>query len=380
MSLPPDAPTVVLTGGGTGGHIIPALAVAEALRRQAPHLRLLYVGGRDRMESRLVPERGLEFVGISIDGLQRRPSLRSMLRNLALPGKVLGSVWACLRLIKERRVAGVVATGGYACLPMLVAARLRGVPYVLNEQNAFPGLVTRWMAGHARRVYLGMSDAQKRLKVRAEQVKVTGNPVLAAATTLERDAAKQALGFAAGPVVAVLGGSLGALTLNAAVEAGLDRLQAAGVQLFWQCGRQYADELKRRNEDRKGVRIEAFVSNMAEVYAAADLVVCRAGALTLTELQVAGRPALLVPSPNVTDDHQTHNAQALARTGMALVLPDAEAAERLVLTAVQLLTEPGRLAVLQSMAGAVQAAQRLQPPAAEQIAADALVQFKLVTV
>ncbi len=380
MSLPPDAPTVVLTGGGTGGHIIPALAVAEALRRQAPHLRLLYVGGRDRMESRLVPERGLEFVGISIDGLQRRISLRNILRNLALPGKVIGSVASCLSLIRSRRVVGVVATGGYACLPMLVAARLRGIPYVLNEQNAFPGLVTRWMAAGAQRVYLGMSDAQKRLKIKGEQVRVTGNPVLTAAYSSDRETAKRALGFDAGPVVAVLGGSLGAATLNAAVDDGLDRLQAVGAQLFWQCGRQYADELMRRHEGRKALRIEAFVSNMAEVYAAADLVVCRAGALTLTELQVAGRPAVLIPSPNVTDDHQTHNAQALARTGMALVLPDAEAAERLVPMVVQLLTEPGKLSVLQSMAGAVQATLRLQPPAAEQIAADALGLFKQATV
>lgn len=386
----PPRQTVILTGGGTGGHIFPALAIGEALQRINPELKLLYVGGTGKMESRLVPERGIVFVGIPIDGLQRSLSIKSILRNLSLPFKVARSMASCFSLLGRVGVSGVVATGGYVCLPVLLAARIRGVPYVMNEQNAFPGLVTRMMSNGARKVYLGMSDAKKHLSLNESKVLVSGNPVRSDLGQLTKVEACTRLGsnsiFASGaplapdrPILAVLGGSLGARTLNLAVESNLLPIEQSCVQVIWQTGAKYVLPESAKSTLPSSVHLVPFIDDMPAVYAAADLVVCRAGALTLSELAAAGRPAIVVPSPNVTDDHQTHNARALERAGTALVVADSVAADQLIPLALTLMSGDHRLQVMTGLAGALQATLRLSPPAAEQIAAGASEQFKLAS-
>ncbi|MDX2062784.1 MAG: undecaprenyldiphospho-muramoylpentapeptide beta-N-acetylglucosaminyltransferase [Bacteroidia bacterium] len=329
---------VWLATGGTGGHIFPALAIADALLAQQPSLKLRFVGAHGGMETRLVPAAGYTLHTLPIRGLRRQKTLAALGTNLGVPLLALRSLWQMRAWLRASGARLVIGTGGYASFPALAAARLTGTRYVLNEQNAYPGLVNRWFARRAKAVYLGNAAAAGYLP--GAPTRVLGNPIrpelLRATDPTYRAEARHALGVGDKPTLLVVGGSLGAGRLNAALVAHQAALADAHVNVLWQCGRRNYDSLLPEVTARN-IRLLPFIDDMAQAYAAADVVVCRAGALTLAELAALGKPAILVPSPNVAEDHQTANARSFADLGAAWLVPDADALDALVPKAIALL-------------------------------------------
>ncbi|MEQ9103390.1 MAG: undecaprenyldiphospho-muramoylpentapeptide beta-N-acetylglucosaminyltransferase [Rhodothermales bacterium] len=371
---------VLLAGGGTGGHVYPAIAIAHAVQSRRPTAEIAFAGSRDRMEWQAVPKAGFPIHEIAVQGLQRALTLK----NARLPFTVTKGLMQAWSLIKHFDAHVVVGTGGYVALPVLLAARGRGVPTLIQEQNAYVGLTNRIAARFADRIHVAFQEAADRLPDGV--AKVTGNPVraeLADVAVRDRAEARAALGFEAaagaggsaegadhGQMVFVFGGSLGSLALNRAMERVVaDLLRRPGLCVYWQTGRNYHADIVERLGDRMAgrLRVVPYVDDMATVYAAADVVVCRSGALTCSELMLTGRPSLLVPSPNVTEDHQTLNARSLQQAGAAEVLREADLEATLVDRLFSLLDNP---AGLRRMSAAARSLAR--PTAAADIAADVI--------
>lgn len=361
---------ILISGGGTGGHIFPAIAIADALRRLRPEAEFLFVGANGRMEMERIPQVGYRIVGIDIAGLQRGFSWNSLRQNLVLPFKLWRSWQAARRIVRDFGPDVAIGTGGYASWAALRVSQRMGVPTLIHEANSYAGIANRQLARRAKRVCVAYEGMERYFP--AERIVLTGNPVRA---DLLEVASKRAEGLAfyglkeGRKTLAVVGGSLGARTLNEAMARSTDLLaQRPDVQVLWQCGRYYEKQYRDCATARlPNVQLRPFIERMDLLYAAADVVIARAGALTISELAVVGKPAVLVPSPNVAEDHQRRNAEALAKCGAALLVPDAEAAERLLPEALTLLDDPQRQAVLR---------QHLQPfarpNAAEAIALEAL--------
>ncbi|MCS7081960.1 MAG: undecaprenyldiphospho-muramoylpentapeptide beta-N-acetylglucosaminyltransferase [Bacteroidetes bacterium] len=351
-------PGVLFVGGGTGGHVYPALAVAEALRRLKPEVEIAFAGTPERLEGRVVPQAGYPFYAIPARGLRRR----QWWRNLSLPvvvGRGLGRAW---RLLDRIRPYAIVATGGYVTVPVLSAAVLRGLPYVLQEQNSYPGLANRCFARWARWVCLGFEAAAAYFP--QTRVRLTGNPVRSEIGTVPRALAAGRWGFSPDRfTVLALGGSLGAETLNRAMARWASTFLEAGWQVLWQTGPGAYGRLRSQLPPHPRLYLSPFLEAMAEAYGAADVVVCRAGALTLSELAQAGLPSVLVPSPNVVADHQRRNAELFAQAGAAVLLPDQQAEAQLGYLLQELAAQPERRIRM-----GVQARQLSRPGAAETIA------------
>lgn len=339
---------VLVTGGGTGGHVFPAIAIAQALSARRPDVDVQFVGSSAGMEMHLVPKYGIKTHGVTVAGLYRQFTLNNIVRNLQLPFKVLRGYLQARALVRNLAPVLVVGTGGYASLPTLYAATNAGVPIVLTEQNAFPGLVNRRMAGKAAKIILGNGDAVQHFGANAGKCVVTGNPVRANLSAIDKVEARQKLGIAVDKkLLLVVGGSLGARTLNRAIAAGLSAFADANIELLWQCGKLYHAQYMDVAAAYSNVRLQPFLDDMAAAYAAADLVVSRAGAITIAELAAVGKPAILVPSPNVADDHQTHNARSVVSVGAAVLITDTEADTKLVQEAIRLLAHTEALRALQ---------------------------------
>lgn len=334
---------LVISGGGTGGHIFPAIAIADAIKSMDPNVEILFVGADGKMEMEKVPSAGYRIIGLPITGLQRRLTLE----NLKLPFRLWKSLRKAASVLREFDPQVVVGVGGYASGPLLWQATRLGRPALIQEQNSYPGLTNRWLAARVDKIcvaYEGMDAFFPK-----EKLLLAGNPVRqdlvgkaqdkrAALTYFGLDQNKRTL--------LIFGGSLGARTLNEALANGAERIaQDPGVQLIWQTGKVHFDRIRQMQEVEgwKNMVIRPFIDRMDLAYAAADLVVCRAGALTLAELAVVAKPAVLVPSPNVTADHQTHNALAFVRQGAAAMVRDDDAAGSLVSTALELLADPVQL-------------------------------------
>jgi UDP-N-acetylglucosamine--N-acetylmuramyl-(pentapeptide) pyrophosphoryl-undecaprenol N-acetylglucosamine transferase len=352
----------MISGGGTGGHIFPAIAIAQAIQARHPGCIITFVGAEGGMENRLVPAAGFKIEALWIGGLQRQLTWRNLQRNLKLPFMVLHSAWKARRLLRAYNPQMVIGVGGYASFPIVQAAVGQGRLTALQEQNAFPGLVNRKLGHRVARVFLGNPDAAQHLP--GAKCQYTGNPVRPALLKQGRvDAAiaKQELGFAHDkPLLLLTGGSLGARALNQAMAKALQTLTAAGIQVLWQCGNLYHKEYKEllpslTSSQQQAVQLVPFLQDMGAAYAAADLVVCRAGALTLSEMMALGQPAVLIPSPNVAGDHQTQNARSLANRHAAVLLPETQAVEHLADTLLPLLNAPARLAELRRNLAALQA-------------------------
>jgi UDP-N-acetylglucosamine--N-acetylmuramyl-(pentapeptide) pyrophosphoryl-undecaprenol N-acetylglucosamine transferase len=327
----------IISGGGTGGHIFPAVAIANELRRRMPDAEILFVGANGRMEMTRVPEAGYDIVGLDISGLQRRLTPE----NLVFPIKVMRAVRKAGKIIEQFRPDAVVGVGGYASAPVLLAATSRGIPSLIQEQNSYAGLVNKLLAKRVNKICVAYEGMGKFFP--KEKLIITGNPVRTEIATGNRAEALAFFGLdASRPVLLVIGGSLGARTLNQATAAALPRLQAAGVQLLWQTGKVYYPQAQAQAAPyaATGQHALEFVQRMDLAYAAADVVVSRAGALSVSELCLTGKPSILVPSPNVAEDHQTKNALALVRKQAALLIPDAEASARLYDEALALLQNP----------------------------------------
>lgn len=319
-------PKIIISGGGTGGHVFPAIAIADALKARQPESRILFVGALGRMEMDRVPKAGYEIVGLPIAGLQRRLTTK----NLSFPFKLLASLRKARKIVSEFQPQIAVGVGGYASGPVLRSAASRGVPTLVQEQNSFPGITNRILAKKATAVCVAYPDMNKWFP--DHKIILTGNPVRKEVLDFagKREEAAKAFGLSPDKTtVLVVGGSLGARTINESVENLLEMFHAGEFQMIWQTGKHYADRAQNAVRARNLANVVAtpFIERMDLAYAMADLVVSRAGAMSVSELTLAGKPSILIPSPNVAEDHQTKNAKALADRDAAVLIPD-DAAKR----------------------------------------------------
>jgi UDP-N-acetylglucosamine--N-acetylmuramyl-(pentapeptide) pyrophosphoryl-undecaprenol N-acetylglucosamine transferase len=337
-------PRIIIAGGGTGGHIFPAVSIARELQRRWPEAELLFVGAKGGMEMTVVPKNGFGIKGVWISGIHRQLNLRNLGRNLLFPAKLLVSLVQARRILGQFKPQAVVGVGGFASGPLGRMAAAKGIPLFLCEQNAYPGLVNRWLAKYATRILLGNAAAGRYFPAAKSQV--TGNPIRRFVLPARDEAVRQLGLDPARPVVLSLGGSLGARTLNQAWLAGRTELLDAGIQLVWQCGKGYHEKLQPQVAAHPGLKLQAFIDDMAVAYAAADLIVSRAGGSTISELIALSKPSVLVPSPNVAEDHQTKNALSLTDKGAALLVKDSDAVEQLGPTVRKVVQDPTQLAGL----------------------------------
>lgn len=354
---------IILSGGGTGGHIYPAVAVAEALeKRFGEAVELLFVGAEGKMEMEKVPALGYRIVGLPIAGLQRRMEWR----NLLVPFKVLRSIRMARKTIRDFKADAVVGFGGYASAPVLWAAQRLGVPTVIQEQNSYAGLTNKILAKRAKRICTAYEGMERFFP--ADKIVLTGNP-LRGRFSKEGAAKAEALahyGFTADlPVILVVGGSLGTRSLNEMMKAWLLRTGGtAPVQVIWQTGKYYEREMQAFLQEHPAAHVwqGAFIERMDLAYAAADVVVSRSGAGTVSELCLVAKPVVFVPSPNVAEDHQTMNARALEQKGAALLVPDCDCREQAMERALALASDRQ---TLEAMSRNLEALAR--PDAAERI-------------
>lgn len=354
---------IVISGGGTGGHIFPAVSIAQEVQRRYPHAEIQFIGAQGRMEMERIPAAGYPIVGIPIAGFQRK----ALHKNVGLPIKIWRSIRRVHKLLKEWQPHAVIGTGGYVSGPTLFVAQRMGIPTLIQEQNSFAGWTNRIVSRRAKAIctaYPGMESVFP-----AGLTHQTGNPVRPAIAALpiiheeERRNAKVDLGFdPERQLILVLGGSQGARAINQSVEAAEMEWRRNGHQILWQCGKFYFDDIHARLGVEEHRRIQAFIDDMVLAYSAADIVVSRAGAGTISELCCAGMACILIPSPNVAEDHQTHNAMSLQERSAAIHLPENKAFSNLSMTVEHLLSNLEKLEALRAGSRAL-----AQPNAASDI-------------
>lgn len=319
---------IIIAGGGTGGHIFPAVAIAHALRRLRPEVALLFVGAKGKMEMEKVPQEGFRIVGLDIAGFNRS----NLFKNLSLPFKLVKSRLQANRIIRDFQPDAVVGVGGFASFPMLSAAQARNIPTLIQEQNSFAGKSNKLLGRKAKSVCVAYQDMERFFP--KDKLHLTGNPVreVLSGTQVSHEEGLAAFKLSAQrKTVLVVGGSLGAKTINEAIDAGLKELTDMGVQLIWQTGKSYIDRaLEVATAYGNQVLVQAFIRNMEYAYAAADVVISRAGAIASAELCLAGKPVIFVPYPFAAEDHQTSNAMALVAHNAAMMVADHEAKEELL--------------------------------------------------
>jgi len=329
---------IIISGGGTGGHIFPAIAIANALKKLDPGVQLLFVGAKGRMEMEKVPAAGYKIIGLDIQGIQRK----SVWKNVMFPVKLLLSVRKSLEIIRDFKPDAVVGVGGYASGPLLYAASLKGIPYLIQEQNSYAGITNKWLGKKAKKICVAFDGMDTFFPF--DRILKTGNPIRKESVNI---AGKhmQALELyklsAFKKTILVTGGSLGARTLNNSILAALDKIIAADVQVIWQTGKfYYKGIIEKLGENyHPDIKIVEFLNRMDLAYAAADIIISRAGAGTIAELCVVKKPVILVPSPNVAEDHQTKNALALVQEDAAVFVADRDAEANLVDKALSLLND-----------------------------------------
>lgn len=311
---------IVLSGGGTGGHIYPAVSIANELKKRFPNAEFLFVGAKDRMEMEKVPQSGYEIKGLWISGLQR--SLK--ISNLMFPFKVISSLWHARKIIKTFKPDVVIGTGGFASGPTLYVAAKMGIPTLIQEQNSYPGITNKLLAKKANSICVAYDGLERFFP--KEKILKTGNPVRQDLLDIT-DKRDEAISFfnlqPDKKTLLVLGGSLGARMMNKIIEENLDFLIAQNIQVIWQTGKLYINDYQEYSE-KTGVQTHAFLNRMDLAYSAADFIISRAGAGSVSELCIVGKPVIFIPSPNVAEDHQTKNAEAVVHTKAALLLKESE--------------------------------------------------------
>jgi len=338
---------LIISGGGTGGHIFPAIAIANGFKERHPDADILFVGAKGRMEMSRVPEAGYKIIGLWISGLQRKLTLS----NLLLPVKLMVSYLRAMVIVRRFKPDAVVGTGGYASGPMMIAATRSKIPTVIQEQNSFAGLANKQVADKVNKVCVAYDGMEKYFP--APKIVVTGNPVRKDILGVQgkEQQGRVHFGFETSHrTLLIIGGSLGARTINESVLGGIDKLIDAGVQVIWQTGKAYHEVINGAlgKFDRRKIRLFDFLKEMDLAYAAADVVISRSGALAVSELCIAGKPCILVPSPNVAEDHQTKNAMALVEKDAAVIVSDKDARSKLVDEALKLLFDEHRAKKLSS--------------------------------
>ena len=352
----------IISGGGTGGHIFPAISIANQLKEMNPDTEILFVGASGKMEMEKVPAAGYQIVGLPIVGMQRQLTLKNVINNVQVPFRVNHSIALAKRLIRKFKPDVAIGVGGYASAPLLWAATDLKVPALIQEQNGFAGLTNKILGRRVQRICVAYEGMERFFP--ADKIVLSGNPIrreVSAPPTSEMKA--EALAFyhldPAKKHLFIVGGSLGSGTLNRSVKQWIDAGCPGGedMELIWQCGKYYKKgvdefmESHRKETPLENIQHHDFIARMDLAYAAADVVVTRSGASTVSELCAMHKATVFVPSPNVAEDHQTHNAMALVRKNAALLVKDAEAPEKLMATAVKLLHDPERRAELEENAG-----------------------------
>ncbi|MDD6978335.1 MAG: undecaprenyldiphospho-muramoylpentapeptide beta-N-acetylglucosaminyltransferase [Prevotellaceae bacterium] len=337
---------VIISGGGTGGHIFPAVSIANAIRALRPDAKILFVGALGRMEMQRVPAAGYEIKGLPICGFDRR----NLLRNIKVLYKIIKSQRMAKQIIRDFKPMVAVGVGGYASGPTLNQAAAMGIPCLIQEQNSYAGVTNKLLARKAKRICVAYDDMERFFP--AEKIIKTGNPVRQTLldNKITKEEARKTMGLdPSRKTILLVGGSLGARTVNESVMAHLDTIRNSDIQFIWQTGKYYSDEIARRlsqEEACPNLTVTDFISDMAVAYSAADLVVSRAGASSISEFCLIGKPVILVPSPNVAEDHQTKNAMALVNRQAAICIKDAEATDKLIETAITTINNPDTLASL----------------------------------
>ncbi|WP_291109144.1 undecaprenyldiphospho-muramoylpentapeptide beta-N-acetylglucosaminyltransferase [Flavobacterium sp. UBA6195] len=312
-------PRFIISGGGTGGHIYPAVAIANELKSRFPEAEFLFVGAKDKMEMQKVPQAGYAIKGLWISGIQRKLTLD----NAMFPFKLLSSMWNSFRIIKSFKPDVVIGTGGFASGAVLKVASILGIPTVIQEQNSYPGITNKLLAKKANKICVAYENLERFFP--KDKMILTGNPVR---QDLINEANKsEAIAYfkldANKKTLLVLGGSLGARRINQLIEKELDFLLSQNIQIIWQCGKLYLNDYSKYNE-KENVQVVAFIDRMDLVYAAADVVISRSGASSVSELCIVGKPTIFIPSPNVAEDHQTKNAKAISDKNGAILIRESE--------------------------------------------------------
>ncbi len=330
----------MISGGGTGGHIYPAVSIAQSLKELLPNVEILFVGAKGKMEMKKVPDAGFEIVGLWISGLQRKLTVQ----NLMFPFKVISSVMKSFGLIRSFKPDAVIGVGGYASGPLLYAATKKKIPTLIQEQNSYAGLTNKLLAKKVDKICVAHGGMEKYFP--KEKLVVTGNPVRKT-ILLDEEELNDAYDFfnfsKDKKTILIVGGSLGARTLNECLVANYEALEKSDFQVIWQTGGFYYDEmLERVGEEAENIRMFDFLQEMNYAYAVADVVISRAGALSIAELMLTGKPSVLVPSPNVAEDHQTINAKALIERDAAVMVKDKEVVSKLMKEVYALLKDEAR--------------------------------------
>lgn len=314
----------ILSGGGTGGHIYPAVAIANELKSRFPDAEILFVGAQDKMEMQKVPQAGYPIEGLWIAGLQRKLTLQ----NMMFPFKLISSLWKSRKIIRKFKPDAVIGTGGFASGPLLQVANSNNIPTVIQEQNSYPGITNKILSKKANAICVAYENLERFFP--KDKIVFTGNPVRQDLLNSDNKRDEGVSYFKLNnskKTLLVLGGSLGARRVNQLIEKELDFLLASGVQVFWQCGKLYFEEYKKYNE-KENVQVVAFIDRMDLIYAASDIVISRAGASSVSELCLVGKPTIFIPSPNVAEDHQTKNAKAIVDKKGAILLKENELDEK----------------------------------------------------
>jgi len=348
----------IISGGGTGGHIFPAVSIAHKLKELNPETEILFVGAIGKMEMEKVPAEGFKIIGLPIVGMQRRLTLRNIWNDIQVPFKVLASVGKARRIIREFKPDVAIGVGGYASAPLLWAASGMKIPCLIQEQNGFAGVTNKMLAKRVQSICVAYEGMEKFFP--ADKIVLSGNPIRPAvsvpATPQMREEAMAFYGLdAARKHIFVVGGSLGSGTLNKAMQRWITDGCPGGddVEVIWQCGKYYkaaTDAFMASHPEAAGIRHFDFIARMDLAFAAADVVISRSGASTVSEVCAMGKATVFVPSPNVAEDHQTHNAMALVRKDAAMIVRDADAPEQLMSTALALVHDASRIATLEKNA------------------------------
>jgi UDP-N-acetylglucosamine--N-acetylmuramyl-(pentapeptide) pyrophosphoryl-undecaprenol N-acetylglucosamine transferase len=331
---------VIISGGGTGGHIFPAIAIANALKKNYANAELLFVGALGKMEMEKVPAAGYKIIGLPVAGLQRSFTFK----NLLFPFKLMSSLLKAKKIIKEFKPDVVVGVGGYASGPILYAATQKRIPTLIQEQNSFPGITNKLLAKKVDRICVAFDRMD--IFFPKGKIMLTGNPVRQDILNLsgKRERGIEFFDLKSDKkTILVIGGSLGARTINESIASGIQRFVSEGVQVIWQTGKPFFERAKVEATHAEDIKVNDFISKMDLAYAVADLVISRAGASSVSELSLVSKPCILVPSPNVAEDHQTKNAMVLVNRDAAILVKDVEARERLGSTAIELIKNEDRL-------------------------------------
>ncbi len=327
----------IISGGGTGGHIYPAIAIANELKSRFVDAEFLFVGAKDRMEMEKVPQAGYKIKGLWISGLQRSLSLQ----NLAFPLKLVSSLNKSQRILKEFKPDIAIGTGGYASAPLLRMAALRSIPCLIQEQNSHAGITNKWLSGKVQKICVAYEGMEKFFP--SEKIRLTGNPVRQDLLNIGSKR-EEAIAFfnlkKDKKTLLVLGGSLGARRINQLIEKSLSFFERNHLQVIWQCGKFYEETSK--NKGSETVQVHAFINRMDLAYAASDFIISRAGALSVSELCLVGKPVIFIPSPNVAEDHQAKNAMAISEKNAALLIRESELDSRFEVEFLELLTSEER--------------------------------------